>query len=137
MRKRLQLILGGLFFALLIVYSGELFIRTVVELSKDSDPGWTPYTLDGQVRILQFGSPEPAGLLKSGDELIALNGQAITSESQVPRFFRDVPPGSLYRVTVRRNGYAQDFVLQSQAIPLSAWILSGAARLIIPNIFLL
>src|SRR5215216_5596631 len=113
MRKRLQLILGGLFFAFLIVYSGELFVQTVVELSKDSDPGWTPYTIGSQVRVLQFGSAEPAGLLKFSDEVIALNGQPVTSESQVSMLFRDIPPGSPYRITVRRNGQVLDFALQS------------------------
>jgi phosphoserine phosphatase RsbU/P len=136
MRKRLQLILGGLFFAFLIVYSGELFIHTVVELSKDSDPGWTPYTIGNQVRVFQFSSAEPAGLLRFRDEVVALNGQPITSETQVSRLFKHIPPGSPYRVTVRRNAQVLDFVLQSQAIPLSAWIMNGAARLIIPNIFL-
>jgi sigma-B regulation protein RsbU (phosphoserine phosphatase) len=137
MRKRLQLTLAGLFFALLIVYSGELFIRTVAELSRDSDPGWTAYSLGGQVRILQFNSMGPAGLLKYGDELIALNGQTVTSDYQVQRIFREIPPGSPYRVTVRRGDQLRDFVLQSQAIPLSEWIMYGAARLIIPNIFLI
>lgn len=136
MRKRLQLILGGLFFALLIVYSAELFMRAVVELSKDSDPGWASLTLSGHVRVRQPDSAEPAGLLELGDEVIALNGQPITSESQVQRFFKDIPPGSPYRVTVRRNRQVLDFVLQSQTIPLSRWIFNGAAGLIIPNIFL-
>src|SRR5215216_4815678 len=104
MRKRLQLILGGLFFAFLIVYSGGLFIQTVAELSKESDPGWTPYTIGSQVRILQFSSAEPPGLLKFRDEIVALNGQPITSESQVPRLFKDIPPASPYLVSVRRNG---------------------------------
>jgi sigma-B regulation protein RsbU (phosphoserine phosphatase) len=136
MRKRLQLILGGLFFAFLIVYSGELFIRSMVELSKDSDPGWMPITMGEQVHVFQFSSLEPARLLRTGDEIIALDGQPITTESQVPRFFKDTPPGSPYRVTVRRNGQMLDFVLQSRAIPLNAWIMSGAANLMIPNIFL-
>ena len=137
MRKRLQLILGGLFFAFLIVYSGELFIRSALELSKASDPGWIPDTKDGRVHLHRFTSAEYARLLKIGDEIIALNGQPITSEYEVPRSFKDIQPNSLYRMTVRRDGQALDFVLQSQAIPLSEWIINAAVRLIIPNIFLL
>ncbi|HEX8087817.1 MAG TPA: SpoIIE family protein phosphatase [Blastocatellia bacterium] len=136
MRKRLQLILGGIFFALLIIYSGDLFVRALGEMSKESDPGWSAYTIGNQVRIRQVSSHEATRTLRVHDSLIALNGQPLTSKSQVVRFFRDVPPGSLYMVTIRRGGQALDLVFQSQAIPLSAWIFDGAANLIIPNIFL-
>jgi sigma-B regulation protein RsbU (phosphoserine phosphatase) len=136
MTKRLRLILGGLFFALLIVYSGELFIRALGEMSNASGPGWSAYTIGNEVRISRVASPEAAGVLRVRDRLVALNGQPITSASQVGRFFRDVPPGTPYMVTVRRGGQALDLVFSSQAIPLSAWIFSGAANLIIPNIFL-
>ncbi|HVG20482.1 MAG TPA: hypothetical protein VNI02_15640, partial [Blastocatellia bacterium] len=135
MRKRLQIILGGLFFALLIVYSGDLFVRALGEMSKDSDPGWKVFTFGTHVRIREIISPEAAGTLRVGDDLVALNGQPVTSESQVARFFRDVPPGIPYRVTVRRGGQALDSMLLSQAIPLSTWIFNGAG-LIILNIFL-
>jgi sigma-B regulation protein RsbU (phosphoserine phosphatase) len=136
MRKRLQLILGGLFFALLIIYNGRLFIGAVTQMGKDSAPGWTTITTGNQLHIRQISLPEAAALLRVGDDLIALNGQPITSESQVSRFFRDIRPGSPYRLTVRRGGQVLDFGLQSQAIPFSTWIFYGAASLIIPNIFL-
>ena len=137
MRRRLQLTLGGIFFALLLVYGGVRFYRSLALLGMESEPGWTPAQIGNQVRIGQLRNVEPAGYARVGDEVVAVNGEPIKRASEVVDAFHHVDPGTAYTVLVRRNGALLELTLKSQAIPLIAWLVNGAASLIIPNIFLL
>jgi phosphoserine phosphatase RsbU/P len=138
MRRRAQLTLGGIFFALLLVYGGVRFARTFSLLGMESDPGWTPLQVGTLVMIGQLTGLEPQGQLRIGDELIAINSREITYASDVPPIFHDIQPGEPYTVLVRRNGVlVPPFKLQSLAIPLRSWVVNGVVGLLIPNIFLL
>ncbi|HKP86378.1 MAG TPA: SpoIIE family protein phosphatase [Blastocatellia bacterium] len=138
MKKRLKLILSGIFFALLIIYGGALFFQTSAVLGRRSDPGWVPFQVGNEVRIREAKSPEAMAALRNlADEVIAINGTPIDSADRVADVFSQIEPGSNYLLTIRRNGRPLDVTLRSQAIPFSGWVIEGAVRLIIPNIFLL
>lgn len=137
MRSRLQLTLGGIFFALLLVYGGVRFYRSFGPLGMESEPGWVPGQIGNQVRIAQLRNVEPAGYARAGDEVVAVNGEPIKRASDVAGVFHHVDPGTAYTVLIRRNGALLELTLKSQAIPLITWLVNGAASLIIPNIFLL
>lgn len=60
-----------------------------------------PYT----VRVLRILADTPAaGVLKAGDELLEVDGRAVTTAPQVPEFVRDRKPGDKVQFTVRRDG---------------------------------
>jgi hypothetical protein len=103
----------------------------------DSEPGWVARQVGSQVRVGQIGSIEPAGLLRADDEVLAVNGQPIKSASDVTDVFQQIEVDRPYTVVIRRNGIPTEVTLISQAIPLFTWVVNGAARLVIPNIFLL
>jgi sigma-B regulation protein RsbU (phosphoserine phosphatase) len=137
MRKQLKLILSAVFFALLLIYAVALFFQTTVVLGRRSEPGWIPVQIDNEVRVGQLVSLESRAALRLNDEIIAINGIAITSDSKIAQTFNAIEPDSNYVVTIRRGGRLLDVALTSQAIPFSVWVIDGARRLIIPNIFLL
>lgn len=137
MIKQLKLILSAVFFALLLIYAVALFFQTSAVLGRRSEPGWTPFQIGNEVRVGQLGSVEAKSALRSGDEVIAINGIPVNSDSSIPEVFNAIEPGSNYLLTLRRGGRLFDVMLTSQAIPFSAWMIDGALRLIIPNIFLL
>ncbi len=137
MRKQLKLILSATFFALLLIYAVALFFQTTVVLGRHSEPGWIPVQIDNEVRVGQLVSLEARAALRLNDEIIAINGIAITSDSRIAEIFNTVEPDSNYVVTIRRGGRLMDVALTSQAIPFSVWVIDGARRLLIPNIFLL
>ncbi len=137
MRKRLQFTLGAIFFALLLVYGGARFFKGFAALGMESDPGWGAHQVGNQVRVDRIRNAEPAGLLRAGDEVVAINDQPIKQASGLVEIFHHVDPGTPYTVVIRRGGVPVEITLRSQAIPLLFWIVSGAASLVIPNIFLL
>jgi sigma-B regulation protein RsbU (phosphoserine phosphatase) len=137
MTRRLQLVLCGIFFGLLLVYSGTFFYRTLAQLTMRSDPGWSVYQIDSRVVISQVNSATDSFPLRPLDEVIAINGHAIRSANQVIEAFHSIGPGEFYSILTNRNGQGQQFLLQARPIPLSAWTLQAAGTLIVPTIFLL
>ncbi|HKY06113.1 MAG TPA: hypothetical protein VJQ56_14555, partial [Blastocatellia bacterium] len=137
MTRRSQIVLCGLFFGLLLVYSGTFFYRTVAQLTMQSDPGWLAYQVEGRVVISQVSQLSQGFPLRPFDEVLAINGQTIRSASQIIEAFQSIEPGEYYSILVGRNGQSQQFMLQARAIPLSNWTLQAAGTLIVPIIFLL
>jgi len=137
MRRRLQFTLGAIFFALLLVYHGERSFKGFAALGMESDPGWVARQAGTQVRVGQIRNLEAAALLRPGDEVVAINARPIKEASDLVEAFHYVDPGARYSVIIRRDGVPYEFALRSQSIPLIFWIISGAASLVIPNIFLL
>jgi PDZ domain-containing protein len=63
------------------------------------------YALPYTVRVLRILADTPAaGVLKAGDEVVAVDGRPITKPSQVPEYVRDRTPGDEVDFTVRRDG---------------------------------
>jgi phosphoserine phosphatase RsbU/P len=137
MTKRLQFILGAIFFGLLMVYAGTFFYRSLSQINMRSDPGWSAFQMNDRVIITQVSTPGPLFPLRIYDEVVALNGRAVASASDVVEFFQEVEPGNTYSIIIRRGGQVQQYALQTAPIPYSAWMLRAAASLIVPNIFLI
>ena len=139
MLRQLQFTLGAVFFALLLVYGGTRFYRSIGSLSMQSDPGWDLQLIGNQARVVQLRTVEPPDRLRFGDEVLTIDGEPIKRQSDVVDIFQKIDPGQPYTLVVRRRGIPVPFelTLVSQAIPLTTWMLRGFATLIIPNIFLL
>jgi len=137
MKKQLQFTLGAIFFALLLVYGGTRFYRSFAPLGMESDPGWMARRVGQSIRIVQLRSVEPEGLLRVGDEIIAVNGEQINRPSDIADAFHEIESGKPYTVLIKRGALGMEFTLLSQPIPLITWLINGAWLLVIPNIFLL
>lgn len=137
MKKRLKLILSGIFFALLIIYVGALFFQTSVVMDRHSDPGWESFSTGNEIRVRHLASPEANALLRWGDEVISINGAPVDSATRIAEIFSRIEPGNNYLLIIRRNGRLMDVTLPAQTIPFSEWVIEGAIHLIIPNIFLI
>ena len=137
MRRQLQFTLGAIFFALLLVYGGVRFDRSLALLGMESEPGWLARQAGSQVRVGQLGSIQSAALLRAGDEVLAVNGEQIKRASDIADVFHHIEPDRPYTVLIRRNGIPLEETLKSQSVPLLTLLVNGAARLVIPNIFLL
>src|ERR1044071_126418 len=103
MRKQLKLILSATFFLLLLIYAVALFFQTSVVLGRRSEPGGIPFQINNEVRVRQLVSVEAKAALRPGDEIIAINGIAITSDFRIAEIFNAVEPDSNYVVTIRRG----------------------------------
>lgn len=137
MRRRLIFTFGAIFFAFLLIYGGKRFYNSFSLLGMESSPGWTSRQSGNQVRVGQLRNVDPPGSVREGDEVLELNGRPIKSASDVPAIFHDIQPGSAYTALIRRGAISFEVTLRSQEISLLAWIVNGAASLVIPNIFLL
>ena len=137
MRRRLIFIFGSVFFAFLLIYGAKRFYNSFSLLGMESSPGWTARQSGNQVRLFQLRNIEPPGVVREGDELLELNGRLIKSASEVPAIFHDIQPGTYYTALIKRGALSFEVTMRSQEISLLAWIVNGAASLVIPNIFLL
>src|SRR5262249_20985085 len=137
-RKRVQLGLGAAFFTLLLIYGGQLLYRSLSVLQMKSEPGFTLYQVRNHVLVSDTPSVDAELALRPLDEVIAINGQAITSVYDIHRVFDSIEPDSPFTVLVRRGGHpVQSITLASRPIPIVNWVISGAARLLVPAIFLI
>jgi phosphoserine phosphatase RsbU/P len=133
-KKRLKLILGGLFFALLFICAGVNMYRSLAVLSIRSDPGWVATQQGSRLFIAQVAPDKP---LQIEDEIISLNRQAIKDPFDVLKVFQNTLPGELYQIEIRRNGQIKTFSLQTGPVLISDWTLMVAGYLIIPAIFII
>lgn len=111
--------------------------RSVSVLQMKSDPGFTLYQVRNHVLVSDTPSQDAELALRPLDEVIAIEGQPVTSVYDVPRVFDRIEPDSLFTVSVRRAGRViQPITLVSRPIPMVNWVISGAARLLVPAVFL-
>ncbi len=132
--KRLRLILGGLFFALLFICIGVNMYRSLAILSVRSDPGWVAQQQGARLYIAQVASGLP---IQVEDEIISLNRQAIKNPYDVLSVFQNTLPGELYQIEIRRDGQTRSFSLKTGPVLTSDWTLMVAGYLIIPAIFII
>lgn len=93
--------------------SGFSPARSVIGVQLDPDSG-----KDG-ARVLEVspGGAAAEGGIRSGDVIVALNGEKIADERsarQVTRLMRDIEPQSKVKVRVMREGKAKDFELTAR-----------------------
>ena len=132
--KRLKLVLGGLFFALLFVCAGVNMYRNLAILSIQSDPGWAPSPQGSRLYITEVAPGLP---LQVEDEIVSLNRQAINDPFDVLRVFQNTLPGQTYQIEIRRSGQIKSFSLPAGPVLTSDWTLRVAGNLIIPVIFII
>jgi sigma-B regulation protein RsbU (phosphoserine phosphatase) len=110
--KKLRLIFGIPFFALLAVYCMAGFYFWLYP--PGSDPGWREYEpYPGEFYIDRTGAQSPAKGLRSGDRIIAINGKNLAEHPGAIGDNYRMPPGSPYSMTVRRNGQELTFTWQT------------------------
>src|SRR5258708_18205932 len=102
MSKRLQFLLGAIFFTLLLIYAGGLFYSKLGVLQMRSDPGWMPVKMGGRVFVGQITGGDNSAI-QTYDEVIALNGQALSTYEQFTTLFLQAEPGSRDTLIFRRG----------------------------------
>ena len=107
MFKRLRPFLVGLFFALLLLYLAVNIYR-VLALARHYD-GWEANsTRDNRAVITRVDPQGPAaGVLREGDEIVAVNGRPVRIDGlsgALGRAYRAIPPGGAYTLTIKRAG---------------------------------
>jgi len=135
--SRIALGLGAAFFALLIVYGCQFLYRSISVLDMKSDPGFTVFQVGSRVMVLETISPEARAQLRIRDEVLSIDGTELTSSYDVPQTFRRVASDTAFSVNIKRGDRVFSVILSSHQIPISNWVISGVARLIIPQIFLI
>jgi PDZ domain len=136
MKKRLRLILMGLFLALMFAH---VCVHTFVSARYLSvlSAGWVQKW--GQLEpIVQLVKEDgPAATLRRGDEIVMLNGRQIQDKYQIIKFLETASLGTAYTVVVKRHGQLREFTLRTGATPLSALALIGLAMVLVPLAYLL
>lgn len=137
MSRRVKIALGILFFAVFFIHAGVGAYRTLALSADLSSPGWNLVRRNGHLFISRVAAKDAGAMVRPGDEVIALNGQAIRSESQIAEFFKRSQPGTPYTLIVQRDDSYLQFRLQSEPFPWIWFTLLSGARMIIPAIFLI
>src|SRR5262245_44971719 len=129
--KQVRLIFGGVFFALLLVYCAASFY--IWFYPHGSNGGWNGSGAFGEFHINRVDPQSPAKELRPGDKIIAINGVNVTEHASVLNVEYSLPPGSLYSMTVERNGQELSFTWRTtprrrgsfewfRLIPLLFWL---------------
>jgi S1-C subfamily serine protease len=138
MTKWLQVVVVGLFFALLYLYAGSRMYRVLGSLNHLSSPGWTAQAEGTRVLVRQVNRPASASGLTPGDEVVAINGEHLGGSShQLEAVLASLKPDESYSIVVLRDGRPLQLVLRAEPLPLSVVVLVQAANVVLPAIFLL
>lgn len=102
------------FFALMLTYSIAGLYLDIVR--PGSDDGWRGSGSNGVYHITGTDADSPAyGLLREGDQILAINGVSVLQDPTGLGFSGRVPPGTLYTMTVRRG--SQELTAALRTIP--------------------
>jgi len=134
MTRRRSLILGGLFFALMFVFSGVNAYNSPAFWK--SDPGWAVSQQGGVVRIVYVRPGGPAPALQAGDEIVSLDGQPVKQALQLAAFTR-LAAGTPYSIVIRRQGQTQGFTFRTAPLPVPVSMLFRVMYLVIPALVLI
>ncbi len=98
-------------------YFGKLgigYIPSKLYENKTIDPGYGLGAPDGKIRLIQVNEQQQKAGLADGDELVAVNGTAITLQNaseELPKILQ-LKTGESYTITVNRNGKEEKVKLQ-------------------------
>lgn len=109
--KQVRFILGGVFFALLLVYCATSFYIWLYP--PGSDAGWHGSGSYGEFHITYIDPQSPAKDLRPGDKIIAINGVKVAERVGALNDEYRLPPGSRYSMTVGRDGQELTFAWQT------------------------
>jgi phosphoserine phosphatase RsbU/P len=111
MSKRVRLILGISFFALMLVYC---VVGLYLDLANPgSEDGWRVSGSYGGYYITEADPQGPAKELRPGDRFLAINGVSVVDDPRGLGLGPRVPPGTPYTMTVRRAGQELTFTFQT------------------------
>ena len=113
--KKIRLIFGGAFFALLSVYCAASFYIWLYP--QGSDGAWHGSGSYGEYHITRVDPQSPAKDLRPGDKIIAINGVKVAEHADALGDEYRLPPGSRYAMTVERDGRELTFTWQTIARP--------------------
>jgi sigma-B regulation protein RsbU (phosphoserine phosphatase) len=130
MTKKLKLISGVLFLALMSANIGALLYGSFAEQFTYSQRGWEAKDVDGKPIIWTVDADGPAATLRVGDEVVSLNVEPPGACRLINRRECAAPPGTTYKLTVRRGGRTIEFDLATAARPLSGWLYEFALLLV-------
>ncbi|HJS57125.1 MAG TPA: SpoIIE family protein phosphatase [Vicinamibacteria bacterium] len=119
MTRRVHLIAGGLMLVLGYVFLGILLRETVRLVLVSGHPAWLAIERDDAVfvSVIRPGSPAD-GVLRIGDEVVAVNGQGVAQGFEARAYFAYRAPGP-YRLLIRREGQLQELRLETVPYGLS------------------
>ncbi|HWQ34359.1 MAG TPA: SpoIIE family protein phosphatase [Blastocatellia bacterium] len=135
MVRRYHIIPVGIFFALILVFSGVNAYEKLFQVR--SLPGWLAIQKESRVVVEGIRPDGPASALRPGDQVLALNGEPVTKVAQLELFFRNAEPGARYQVLVARSGGELLLTLRTGPVSLLTWMLLLTRLLVIPAISLL
>src|SRR5262245_60731098 len=120
MTKKLKLISGVLFLALMSLHIGAIFYDSWAQQFSYSQRGWEAKEVGGKPVIWTVDADGPAAALLVGDEVISLE---VEPRGACPLIKRGcaAPQGTIYKLTIRRGGRTLEFDLATAAKPLSGW----------------
>ena len=105
MPKRSHLIAAVLLCGWLCLDVAVQAVETVRFLRRSSTTGWMANWKGDVIRISQLRPDTAAqGLLRRGDEIIAVNGGGVGQGFDSRVLFEGIPPGSEYQLLLRRDG---------------------------------
>jgi sigma-B regulation protein RsbU (phosphoserine phosphatase) len=135
MTKKLKLISGVLFFALMSANIGAVFYESWAEQFTCSQRGWEAKEVDGKPVIWTVDADGPAAALRVGDEVISLEVEPRGACPLINKRECAAPQGTIYKLTIRRGGRTLEVDLVTAAKPLSGWFygfIFNLASLIFP-----
>ena len=105
MKDKQRLLLGSLFFALMFFNIGVHAYFAFI-YSPGSYAGWQSEQKESENRayITYVDPNSPASALQAGDEILAINGITPAQDPKILSFARRVPPGTTFKMTLRRDG---------------------------------
>jgi sigma-B regulation protein RsbU (phosphoserine phosphatase) len=113
--KKLRLIFGIPFFALLMIYCVAGFYIWLYP--PGSDGGWRGHDAYGEFYQDRIDPQSPAKELRPGDRIIAVNGKNLAAHPGAIGDDYRMPPGSPYSMTVRRDGREMTFTWRTVPRP--------------------
>src|SRR5262252_616219 len=121
MTKKLKLISGVLFLALMSANIGALLYHSWAQQFTYSQRGWEAKEVDGKPVIWTVDADGPAAALRVGDEVISLEVEPRGACPLINKRECAAPQGTIYKLTIRRGGRTLEFDLATAAKPLSGW----------------
>src|SRR5215813_3573709 len=121
MTKKLKLITGVLFLALMSANIGAIFYENWAEQFTYSQRGWAAKEVDGKPVIWTVDADGPAAALRVGDEVISLEVEPRGACPLINKRECAAPQGTIYKLTIRRDGRTLEFDLATASKPLSGW----------------
>jgi phosphoserine phosphatase RsbU/P len=125
-----------LLFALLLANAGLSAWGNLRLYRTSGSPGFLPAGKGNVVTVGQVRPQGPAGELRVGDEILALEGHGLRGQEDVWSFFLHRPPGP-YHVTVRRDGRPENLALVAPPYEWGWSVSLGLSRVAVHLLFAL